>query len=179
MTLAMAVPCQPSSTSNTLLSLWQKSQPWTSSLYPFPSSSKSLVSLPFPDSPGLVQAVPTRSGFVKSTPVSITATTMDELPSPICHASGRFISTFGAPSKFPTTCPVLWSPHSSPKKGSLTGLTDGCRRYSGSAQATSWSWRSAVRAVSTSPLAGITTDQRPLVRGGAAGVTPFRPSSAL
>ncbi len=83
-----------SSASWTVLSSLQKSQPLTSSILPLPS-----LSMPSPGvSPGLTHARPARSGWERSTPSSITATTRLGLPVVICHASGTFMSTSLTPA---------------------------------------------------------------------------------
>ena len=76
------VPWKSSPTSCRVLSSLQKSQPWTSSTKPLPSSSMPFVSLPPPDSPGFVHCRAARSGWLKSTPSSTTATTVTAAPSP-------------------------------------------------------------------------------------------------
>ena len=67
--------------------LSMKFQPCTSSMYPFPSSSMPLPGI----SPGLVQKEPVRSGWSRSTPVSMSATTTGAMAAVSGHVSFTWI----------------------------------------------------------------------------------------
>ncbi len=101
------VPCpeQAKLVSEGSLSLFRKSHPWTSSIYPFSSSSMPLPGI----SPGLVQRFAARSSCVRSIPESMTATITEDEPVCRSQASGASMSA----SWVPPVWPVLFSPHSS------------------------------------------------------------------
>src|SRR6267143_2740876 len=93
-----------------------KSYPFTSSMYPSPSSSRPLAAI----SEGLIQRLGARSGCVSATPSSTTATVIRRSPTVDAQAP-------------PASMAV--SPHSSLKRGSL-GARPWRYRYTGSANST-------------------------------------------
>src|SRR5262249_34538958 len=68
---------------------------------------------------GADQRLSTRSGWVYSMPVSVTATTIDCDPVEISHASVALMSAPETPETPPIGCPILRIPHSEPKLVSL------------------------------------------------------------
>ena len=109
------VPCVEACVS-AVLSQLTKSQPRQSSTKPLPSSSTPLVSRPSPRSPGLPANWPARSGWVTSTPVSITAT-VAPAPCVRVHASSASMSASATPVWPFTHWPEFSRPYSEPMYG--------------------------------------------------------------
>ncbi len=103
-----------------------KLHPLTSSMHPFPSSSRPLTT-----SPMFTHNCPANSGCVTSTPLSTTPMTVGLVsPCSVPQASGALMSAPKVPatSGLPATacgCPVLCSPHRSLKKESLGSVGNG------------------------------------------------------
>ena len=154
-TPAVPVPWPLKPMGETLLSLFAKSQPCTSSTKPLRSSSSAFVSLPPPVSPGFVKM--RRPGCEVSTPSSMIAMTMELLPVVLSHA---LVARASAPA-VARFSPRLFSACCVPKSG--FGGAKQClisRRKFGCAQSTPFVCAS-VRATSRgSPVFGFASRRR-------------------